>query len=105
VIRRWAIRPWGRRWLIDDPNVYNHVVSEVFVLSDEGISLLILEAHAFGTGGPSIEAIEILDRCDNRVGSIMREDLHTHREARTILGGFREEELECDTLRCRAPER
>jgi hypothetical protein len=36
-------------WFVDDPNIYNHVVSEILIPCNEGISLLVLEADAFNT--------------------------------------------------------
>jgi hypothetical protein len=105
VIRRWTVCAWRWRWLVDDPHVYNHVVPEILVAGDEGIALLIFKTDASGTRGTRIEAIEILHSCDYGVSGIVGEYLHTHRQARSILGGLREEELECDALGGRAGRR
>ena len=61
VIRRWTVCSWWWRWFIDDPNVYDHVVSKILISGDEGVSLFILETNAFRTTGTSVETIEVLD--------------------------------------------
>jgi hypothetical protein len=68
------------------PDIDDHVVSKILVSGDEGISLLVLERDAFGPARTGIKTIEVLNSCYNRVSCIVREDLHPHREARSILG-------------------
>jgi hypothetical protein len=70
----------------DDSNIHNHVVSKVLVSGDEGVSLFVLERDAFSTARAGIQTVEVLDGRYNRVGCIVREDLHPHRKARSILG-------------------
>jgi hypothetical protein len=74
------------RRLFDDPNIHDHVVSKILVSGDEGVSLFVFEGDAFGTARASVQTVEVLDCCYNRVGRIMGEYLHSHREARPILG-------------------
>lgn len=80
-----SVDGWISGQLLIDPDVDGHVVMEVFISRDEGVALLILEAHALGPGRASIQAVEILYGCDDRLGVVMRVDLHSHRQARPVL--------------------
>ena len=58
------------------PNIYNHVVLEILIPCDEGVSAIVLEANA--VGGTLVESIEVLYCGDNRVSCIMGKYLHPH---------------------------
>lgn len=79
-----TIGPMVVRMLLNDSDVNHHVVAEVLVSRDQGIALLILEADSLGACWAGVEAIEILDGCDDGVGGIMGIDLDSHRQARAI---------------------
>lgn len=84
--------------LVNDADVDNHVVAEVFVARDQSIALVILEADALGASPTGVEAIKILYRRDNGLGCVMRVNLDSHWEARPILGRVQEQQLKCDVL-------
>jgi hypothetical protein len=73
---------FGFKLFGSDPYIDDHLVGEVLISSDESIPVAILEADASSL----IQAIEVLDRCNDRVGGIVREDVHSHRQSSTSLG-------------------
>ena len=80
-----SIRGRRNRRLLNDTNIYRHAIAEVLVTGNEGCSLIVLKADAFGAGGTRIQTVEILDGCHNGVGSVMWVNAHSHGQARTIL--------------------
>jgi hypothetical protein len=98
LIGTWAVGRGIGRALLKDSDVDDHVVAEVLVPCDEGISILILKTNPLRSGRTGVEPIKVLDSGHNGVGSIMRVNLHTHGQARTILGGIHEQKLKCDVL-------
>jgi hypothetical protein len=55
-----AIASGGDRGLLNYSNVDNHVISEVFVSSNECVSMLIFETDTFGPSGTRVEAVKVL---------------------------------------------
>lgn len=88
----------GNGGFFNDTNVDDHVVAEVFVACDECGALVILEADALGASPTGVEAIKVLDSGDDGVSCVMGVDLHSHREARTILRRVEKQQLKCDVL-------
>ena len=103
MVRTLSETVWWMRVVWDYPDIYYHIVPEVFVSRDQCIALVILEAHALGSS--LVEAVEVLDRGDDRVGGVMREDLDSHRQTCAIIGRFIKDEFECDMLRGRTQRR
>lgn len=87
-----------RRELLEDSDVDNHVVAEVFIPRNESIAVFVLEANPLRSGRTRVEAIKVLYRRHNRVGCVMGVNLHSHRQARTVLRSIEEEEFKCDIL-------
>ena len=92
------IDSWVSTQLFEYSHIDNHVVAKVFVSRNESVSILVFKAHALRSGRSRVQTIEVFDGCDNGVSRIMRVDLHSHRQARTILRCFEEQKLECDVL-------
>ena len=87
----------------DNPDVHGHVVPQIFVSGNKGDAALILKADTARSA--VVDAVEVLDRCDNRVGGIMRVDLNTHRYTCSNLGVLIEQQLKGDVLGCRVRSR
>jgi len=83
---------------LDDSDVHRHALAEVLVPRNHGIVLFVFEADPLGDGRARVQAVEILDSGDYRVGRIMRVDLDSHGEPRLILGRLCRNELEPDRL-------
>jgi len=69
----------GPKRLVDNTHAYYHVAFEVLVSRNESVSVLIFETDALRYAWPRVEAVEVLDRCDDRVGSVMRVNGHAER--------------------------
>jgi hypothetical protein len=63
---------------VNDSNIDNHRVPKIFIPCDEGITVLILEADTLCAAGAIIETVKVLDSCNDGIGGIVWEDLHTH---------------------------
>jgi len=61
----------GAKRLIDDTHANYHVVCKVLIPGDHGIAVLIFKTDTLGNARPRVEAIEILDGCDDGIGRIM----------------------------------
>ena len=83
-----------------DTNMYNHVVSEVLISSNQCIPLVVLKTDTLRSA--FVEAVEILDGCNDRIGGIMREYLNPHRKPGSAVGGSIEKQLESYVLGSRA---
>lgn len=68
-------------------NIDNRVVAKVLIAADDGVALLILEAHARAARGSRVETVEVLDGGDDGLGGVMGVDLDPHGYARTVLMG------------------
>ena len=77
MVRALSETIWWMRVVWDHSYINHHVVSEVLVSRNEGIALLVFEAHTLSS--PFVEAVEVLDGGDDRVGGVMGEDLNSHR--------------------------
>ena len=60
----------------NDSNVDDHIVLEVLVSRNECVPTVILEANA--VCGTFVEAVEVLNSSHNRIGGVVRKDLHPH---------------------------
>jgi hypothetical protein len=98
LIGAWAVCRRIGRALLKDSDVDDHVVAEILVPCDEGVSILILKTNPLRSGRTRVKPIKVLYSGHNGVGSVMRINLHTHGQARTILGGIHEQKLKCDVL-------
>lgn len=109
ILRRGCRGVWRRGvcagWFQDDPNVDDHAIVKVLVSGDEGVPLRILEADPFCSPGSLVEAIEVLDRRDDRIGGVMRIDLDSHGQSSPIVRSFREQEFEGDRFGCESRSR
>lgn len=77
---------WARSGrTVSNTHVYNRVVAEVLVAANDGVTLVVLEAHARAAGRRGVQAIEILDSGNNGLGGIVRVDLHSHGYPRPVL--------------------
>ena len=83
----------------NDSNVDYHIVMEVLVSRNECVPTVVLEADA--VCGTFVEAVEIFNSSHNRLGGIVRKDLHPHWQSCSMIGGTIEQQLECDVLRRR----
>lgn len=87
--RAGAIRQGGRRTRSRGPvshaNVDHRVVTEVLVATDDGITLIVLEADAWAGCGGGIQAVEVLDSGYDGLSGVMRVDLDPHGYPRTVL--------------------
>lgn len=101
IVRRCggAICQGGRRTRsrgpVSDTNIDNRVVTEVLVPTDDGITLIVLEADARAGCGGGIQAVEVLDSGDDGLSGVMRVDLNPHGYPRSVLVGVFDE-LELD---------
>jgi hypothetical protein len=96
VIHARVSKPFRVCMTWDDTNIDCHVVPQVFIPSDEGVSAVVFEAHT--TGGSLIDTIKILDGGHDGIGGIMREDLDSHRDSRTNLGVLIQQQLKGNVL-------
>ena len=80
-------------------NVDDHIILEVLVSCNERIPTVVLEADT--VCGTFVEAVEVLNSSHNRIGGIVRKDLHPHWQSCSMIGGTIEQQLECDILRRR----
>lgn len=83
---------------VANTNIDDRVVAEILISANNGIALLILEAHARAACGSRVEAVEVLDGGDDGLGGVMRVDLDPHGYARTVLVGILHQ-LELDGAR------
>ena len=60
----------------NDSNVDDHIVLEVLVSRNECVPTVVLEADA--VCGTFVEAVEVLNSSHNRIGGVVRKDLHPH---------------------------
>lgn len=81
--------------MLSDTYVDVHLIMEVLVPRDEGVSTIILEADTIGT---TIETIEVLDSTNDRLCGIVWEDLNSHWQTRLELRHVLDHELKCDAL-------
>ncbi len=92
--------PWLRpslRTIKNDSNIDDHVILKILISRNKSVSAVVLEADA--VCGTFVETVEILDSSHNRVGSVVREDLHPHWQSCSMIGSTIEQQLECDILR------
>lgn len=82
------------------PNIDDHVVEKILESGDEGVSVAILEADS--SGNAFVQTVEILDSCHDRVSGIVREDLDSHRQSRSIIGCTLEHQFKSNVLGHRA---
>lgn len=82
------------------PNIDSHVIPQILESRDEGDAIFVLKTDTAGM--IVIDAIEVLDRCYDGIGSVMRVDLHSHRYPSTNLGVLIKQQLESDILRHRS---
>ena len=61
----------------DDTDEDNHIIPQVLVACDQSVPTVVLKADARCC--TIVETIEIFHRCDDRIGGIVREYLHSHR--------------------------
>lgn len=73
-------------------DIDSHAVLEVLVPGNECVAILVLKANA--AGGAFVDPIEIFDRSDDGVGSVMGIDLDPHWNASPHLRGLVEQQLE-----------
>lgn len=71
----WLVR------LVDRANIDGHEMFEVIVGRDKGVAILVLEADT----GRVVEAVEVLCRRDDRLGSVVRMDEDAQRESGPAL--------------------
>jgi hypothetical protein len=71
----------GPKRLVDNTHAYYHVAFEVLVPRNEGVSVLIFETDALRYAWPRVEAVEVLHRCDDGVGGVMRVNGNAERQA------------------------
>lgn len=90
-IRREVVEHWI---LCSDSNIDNHVMGEILVPRNQGGALVVLEDNTPAL----IQAIEVLDGCDDGVGCVVREDVDPHRQAGSVMGGLWKKQLETDML-------
>lgn len=74
----------GPKGLIDHAHADDHVILEILVPGNEGVSILIFETDALGDTGPGIKTVEVFDRRDDRIGRIMEIDRYAQWEPRLI---------------------
>jgi hypothetical protein len=67
---------------------------EVLIPSNQDVAMAILEDDAPAL----IQPVEVLDSCDDRIGRIVREDVHPHWKSSPGLGGLRKQKLKADLL-------
>lgn len=76
--------PRGRR-TISDTHVHNRVVTEVLVAANDGVTLVVLEAHARAASRGGVQAIEVLDGGNDGLSGVVGEDLDPHGYPRPVL--------------------
>lgn len=80
-------------------HIHDHIVRKVFVSCNERVALSILKADSFCD--TFVKTIKVLHSCNDRVGGVMRKDLYSHGQARSVVGRSIKVELESHTLGCR----
>lgn len=79
-------------------------ICEIFIPRNERAAIFVLETNSTAL----VQAVEILDGCNDGVGSIVWPNIHTHRQPSSLLVPVlyglcgREDVFECDVLRGRA---
>lgn len=84
VRRRSIVRTRSGR-VIPNADIYDRVVAEVLVATNDSVALFILKTHAGTPCLGRVETVEVLDGGDDRLGSVMWVDLHPHGNARPVL--------------------
>jgi hypothetical protein len=88
MVRRRAVSTRRIGILVNNSNIDDHRVPEIFIPRDKGSTVFILEADALCATGTIIETVKVLDGCNDGISGIVREYLHTHGQARTICRGL-----------------
>lgn len=83
----------------NDSNVDDHVVLKVLVSRNKRVPTVILKADA--VCGTLVKAVKVFNSSHNRVGGVMRKDLHPHWQSCSMISGTIKQELECDVFRRR----
>ena len=60
----------------DNSNIDDHIILKVLISRNECVPMVVLETDAVRS--TFVEAVEVLDSRHNRVGGIVRKDLHPH---------------------------
>lgn len=73
------------RGTVPNTDIDNRVVAEVLVAANDGVTLVVLEAHARAAGRSRVQAIEVLDGGDDGLSCVVGVDLDSHGYPRPVL--------------------
>ena len=79
------------------PHIDRHVIPQILESRDKRDAVFVLKTDTAGM--VIVDAIEVLDRCYDGIGGVMRVDLHSHRYPSTNLGVLIQQQLKSHILR------